>query len=84
LGPVRLSSEMTPDDQIMRTVGQTIGGREGTRTGQDEQRCEPTTFSELYVCLESVADHDRAFGVKTMPTIDRTHTHTHTQKEGIN
>jgi hypothetical protein len=64
-----------PDDQIMRTPGETIEGWEDrdVRTCQDKQRCEPTTFSELYVSVEPVANHDRAFGVKINPTNDRTH-----------
>ena len=39
------------------------------RTGQDEQRCQPTTFSKLYVSVEPVANHDGAFGVEIMSTI---------------
>jgi hypothetical protein len=79
----RLSSEVMPDDQTMRTPGQAIKGKEDqdTRTCQDQQRCQPTTFSELYVSVESVANHDRAFGVKINPTIDHTHKHTHEKTE---
>jgi len=58
----------------MRTPEQMFGDGQDTRTGQDERRCEPTTFSELYVSVESVTNHDRAFGVKINPKIDRTHT----------
>jgi hypothetical protein len=43
------------------------------RTGQDEQRCQPTTFSELYVSVEPVANHDGAFGVEIMSTITTRH-----------
>ena len=65
----------------MITPGQVAKGREDTRTSQDEQCCEPTTFSELYVSAESVANHYCVFGVKINPTIDRTSTHT---KKGTN
>jgi hypothetical protein len=63
----------------MRTPEQMIEGRNDTRTSQNEQRSQPTIFSELYVSVKSVANHDRAFGVKINPTIDHTHT-----KKGIN
>jgi hypothetical protein len=49
--------------------GQTIRG--GTRTSQDQQRCNTTTFSELYVSIQPVANHDRAFRVEIMPAIEQ-------------
>jgi hypothetical protein len=39
------------------------------RTCQDEQRCQPTAFSELYVSVEPVANHDGAFRIEMMSAI---------------